>query len=792
MTVSRYRVDIGALRMDLYYNYIQRQMKVVDKIQNAFRQSLDPDRLHTHWCVSDWFEWESQSTSDDNYALIVKRMDGGSPPQPTGDEWLYSICFSRRGSPSSYDFNTKVGATTTAAAEYFMYGWDCNTNMALDSDGCWFVRHSFVNFREIELTVTSWSGAPFTIGERFTDALTQEKVGEVIWIDGGDPLHIRVQMKTGLNFVGGDILEKEGDVSDALTINDEYQWNVEFTGIAWAVGGPFILGDTVYDVATEAKIGIVKWVDPDDNRHIRALSTSGPRFRTGDDIAKDLGNVLGDITINEANMHDVGFTDNVLGITDGRVAFTVRNVNNNGGADFTPGEKVVSSGGGEATFNDWSGTWRNRMEVNYSVGDFRPGMTVSTDRGGPIDATAVVMPTCLLHTWSGASGIFEIGEEIYTDTGSGFLVQDEGSTKLFYRGRMDLVSTDFNNTPTPGDVVQDTAGTKYGIVTAVNILIPGQITWTVVYEEDPFLVTENVHIEGDLTTYANDVTVQNHLQREGMFWSNQTLRGKDSGAYITAQSEDWNYYNSSFRAATSLYSEIEQFFPRARNARYGNAPRGIYDRCYAWNTYWDDHSAVCMVFEWDRPMMMAIRSSFIAPYAENVYILGEVIQPLQGKRSDPHNYAALCINLVGATSHNAGQLEAYRFEVVYGYAYGSHAITTMSLYRQQFLTWWNGIRNGDFLTGTWDWDLVTVANGAEFKGYLHPDFFRVIGYSYWNPAGYMDTYDYQKVFQDANDSNKVSSKTCINFTLPWVKDEPIFPPWDWETYDFDFLYRKRY
>ena len=792
MTVSRYRVDLGALRMDIYYNYIQRQMKVVDKIQNAFRQSLDPDRLHTHWCVSDWFEWESNSTSDDNYALIVKRMDGGSPPQPTGDEWLYGLCFSRRGAPYYHDFNTKVGNTTTAAAEYFMYGWDCNTDMAVDSDGCWFVRHSFVNFREVELTGVSWTGTPFVLGDNITDSATLEKVGEIVWVDGLDDKHIRVQMKTGLNFAAGENLEKETDVLHTIAIDDEYQWNVELTGNAWGLGGPFVVGDTVYDVATEAKIAVVKWVDPDDSRHFRVLSTSGPRFRTGDDIAKDLSNILSGITINEANMHDIGFTDNVLGITDDMVQFSVRSINNNGGADFTPGEKIVSSGGGEATFNGWSPTIRNRMMTNYAVGNFRPGDIISTDRGGPPDATAIVKRTCLLHAWGGVSGTFVIGERAYTTTADAFLVNPT-PTLEFMPGRMELVSTDFGGVPNPGDVIQDVAGTKYGIVASTDISTPGQIRWTVCYEEDPFLVTEDIQVEGDPLVYVNDVAVQNHEQGSGMFWANSTLIGETSGATITTQSEDFNYYKSYFRAAKSLYSEIEQFFPFRRNSRYGNAVRGIYDPCYSWEAYWDDHSAVCMVFEWDRPMMMAIRSSFIAPYAENVYILGEIIQPLQGKRSDPYNSAALCLNLAGANSAIVGAIENYRFEVVYGYAYGSHAVTTMSLYKQQFLSWWNSIRNGNFLTGTWDWDLVTVANGAEFKGYLHPDFFRVIGYTIWDGVyGNLGGFDYQKVFEDANDPTKVNSKTCTNFSLPWVKDEPIFPPWDWEKYDFDFLYRQRY
>jgi hypothetical protein len=792
MTVSRYRVDLGALRMDIHYNYIQRQMKVIDKIQNAFRQSLDPDRQHTHWCVSDWFGWDSASTSDENYALLIKKMDGGSPPQPTGDEWIYGICFSRRGSPYYHDFNTKVGNTTTLAARYFMYGWDCNTNMAVDSDGCWFVRHSLVNFREVELAVTSWGGAPFTLGEYLTDADTQEKVGEVVWIDGGNPLHIRVQMKTGLNFETGEILEKEGDVSDALTVIDEYQWNIELTGVAWALGGPFIVGDTVYDGATEEKIAVVKWVDPDDDRHIRVLSVSGPRFRAGDDIAKDPGNILAAITINDANMHDVGFEDNILGINSNRVQFNVRNINNNGGADFTQGEKVVSSGGGEATFNDWNGTWRNRMMVNYAVGNFRPGDIISTDRGGPPDATAIVMPTGVLHTWSGASGTFEIGEEIYTSTASGFLVQDEGSTKLFYRTRMDLVSTDFGGLPVQGDVVQDVAGTKFGVVASTDTSIPGQMRWTVLCEEDPFLATEDIQVEGDPLVYVNDVAIQNHEQGTGMFFANQTLYGRTSGATITTQSEDWNYYNSYFVVAKSLYSEIEQFFPRARNSLYNNAMRGVYDRCYSYDAYWNDHSAVCMVFEWDRPFMMAMRSAFIAPYAENVYLLGEIIQPLQGKRADPNVYATLCMNLTAASSTDVGGIDAYRLEALYGFGLTNTSsynlprpiLTTFTIYQRTFLTWWNSIRNGNFMTGTWDWDLVTIANGSEFKGYLHPDLFRVIGYYHY--------YDYQKVFEDFNDPTKVVCKTCTNFSLPWVKDEPIFPPWDWETYDMDFLYRERY
>ena len=783
----RYRVDIGALRSDRFYGSIPRQRKALHWIMDQFRSRLDPDRTHTHWSVSDWFYWKGLLGTDYNFGLIVKRMDGGSPPQPTGDEFLWAICWPTRDAPYvAYDAYTKFGSNATEANKYFWFGWDQTVNSAYDAQGLLLFRHSFTNFRDIELTGAGWAvGGPFSVGDHIEDGSSFGKVGEVIWVDPLDDKHIKARMKIGFDFATGEDVQTDADVLNSITIDEVVRWNIELTGDAWGVGGPFVPGETVYNTAYPERKAKMKWVDPLDDRHMYVLMTENARFRTGDDIEKDALNTLGNITINDANMHDCGFDDNVLGIKYGRTSFCVRNVNNNGGADFTQGEKIVSSGGGVATFNEFAvDSWAlQRITAHSEIGDFRPGMTVSTDRGGPIDATAIIMPTCWVQT-NTSTGTYQTGEEIYTSTGRAFAVKQPGTSstvQFVWGGRMDLVSTDFNGVPVEGDFIQDLAGTKYGYVASVFAVVPGQIRWTVIYEYDAFLTGEDIHKVGDAAGfYVNNVVVQNHETGNGMFWHNQTLYGRTSSITRTIRGEDYNFYVDPHTAPKSMYNQINDFFPKERNAAYNNAPRGVWLPNIRYYQSSDEHAAQAIIFGWDHPFMCVYSNEWYAATLQGYHLLGQIVSPLQGVRADPYVYGTFGSNLQGE-SVNPGTITNYRMEGQYGFASGGGDLTTFSLYYQ---TYFGSLTVGQRSDGDWDWNKVTLANGSEFKGYLDERLIRTIGFS--------GTYEYMKLYQDQNDSEIVFIHAPYYYSTPWKNGEQTFPPINWEMLDMDILYRERY
>jgi hypothetical protein len=791
---TRYRVDIGALRSDQFYYAVERQRKILRKIMNQFRERLDPDGLHTYWCVSDWFYWTGNVSDKYCFGLLIKRMDGGTPPKPTGDEWLWAICWPRRNAPYQYDdAYLHFGSNTTEANKYFWYGWDNTVNSAIDANGLILFRYSFCNFREVELTGTFFSaGTTFNVGDLVHEDSGVEKAGEVVWVDGGDPLHIRVRMKVGFDFVGGEALSNPDSttVLQGIAIDDTYQWNVELTGGTWGVGGPFIVGDEIYNTAYPERKAIVKWVDPLDDRHMRVLMTEGARFRTGDDIEKDVSNTLGNITINDANMHDVGFNDNVHGIFNASTYVAIRNIELNGGADFTPGEKIVNlTRSGHAIFYDWSNDFGNwpiqRILMNYAIGDFRPGDVISTDRGGPPDATAIVMPTCWVQT-NTSTGTYLTGEEIYTSSGRAFAVKPypTGSSWLqfLWGGRMELTSTDFNGVPVEGAYIQDAAGSKYGYVASVNIAIPGEIRWTIIYEHDAFSVGEDLHVVGDpLNFYINNIKIQNHETGGGMFSNNQTLYGRDSGVSRTIRGEDYNLYeNAGHTAAKSIYNQINDFFPRQRNASYNNAQRGVFLPSIRWGWQSGYHAAQAIIFGWDQPFMAVYSNENYAATVGVYHIFGQIISPLNGIGADPHVYGTFGSNLY-ANEVNPGRIENYRIEALTGFNSGGGVLSTWGLYyNTNFYSLTLGLRSD----GDWDWNRITVAGGGEFKGFLDERLFRTIGYS--------GTYEYMKFYEDQNDPEIVFTHIPYYYCVPWKANEQTFPPINWELLDMDILGRERY
>jgi len=786
----RYRVDMGALKADLYYYAIPRQRKILHRIMNQFRSILDPDRLHTHWCVSDWFYWKGWQGTDYNFGLIVKRMDGGTPPQPTGDEFLWAICWPTRDSPYPYyNAYTKFGSNATEANKYFWFGWDQTINTAYYAQGLFLFRHSFTNFREVEMTGAGWTvGGPFSVGDLIEDGSGFEKVGEVIWVDGLDDKHIIARMKTGFNFETGEDVQTDTAVLNSVTIDDVIQWNIELTGNAWAIGGPFAVGETVYNSAYPERKAVVKWVDPLDDRHIRVLMTENARFRDADDLERDAGNQLSNITINDANMHDCGFDDNVLGIKHGQNYVSVRNVNNNGGTDFTEGETIICvETGAEATFSTLSppgllDSWPvQRIHMDYVIGDWRPGMTISTDRGGPTDATAIIMPTCWVQT-NTSSGTYQTGEEIYTTTGKAFVVKGPVSSTLqfLWGGRMDLVSTDFNGVPDEGEFITNTDGSTEGLVASVDFATPGQIRWTVIYNNAPFETGEDIFVVGDPTEYVNDVVVQNHITGEGMFWHNQTLSGRTSGVARTTRGEDYNYYVNPHTAPTSMYNQINDFFPLQRSAAYNNAPRGIWIPNIRYDADSADHAAQVLIFGWDHPFMAVYHNERYDATVQSYHVLGQIVSPLQGIRADPYVYGTFGSRLT-ATAVNPGAITNYRMEGVYGFAYGGGVLTTFTTY---YNTNFSSLTMGQRADGDWDWTRVTLANSSEFKGYLDERLFRTIGFS--------GTYEYMKMYDDQTDSEVVFIHLPDYYSVPWKAGEQAWPPINWESSEMDTLYRERY